>query len=84
MAGRGHQVGRTWFRVTAKTAQGPDEAALEASMAVEAPELGAVPRNPPGGPLPHSAGALQVGWPQTPVPGVRGPQTLWRPPPQAG
>lgn len=49
-------------------------------MAVEAPEFRVIPRNRRMGPLasarPHEAGALQVGWPQTPASWVRGPQTL--------
>lgn len=46
-------------------------------MAVEAPEAGVIPRNPRWAVFlrpPHEAGALQVGWPQTPVPRVRGPR----------
>lgn len=50
-----------------------------ASVAVGAPERGMVPSSPPGGATlssAHTAGALQVGRPQTPVPWVGAPRPL--------
>lgn len=48
-------------------AQARMKQSLEASMAVEAPELGVISLS-----TAEETGALQVGWPQTPVPSCKG------------
>lgn len=64
-------MAHTWLLVTAKTRQ-----SLGLPWPWKLPSWGDF-QKPSSGPLlsalPHASGALQVGWPQTPVPWVRGP-----------
>lgn len=68
---RGPPVAHTWLRLTAKMTQSPGPPWLWKLL-----NFGDF-QKPSSGPLlsalPHASGALQVGWPQTPVPWVRGP-----------
>ncbi|CAK6448403.1 unnamed protein product [Pipistrellus nathusii] len=85
-AGKGHQV-HPWLLTTSKLAQARMKQFLEASMAVEAPELGVISGNPLVGPFPQPCrgNRCSAGWLASDTCALmRRPQTPLKPGPQAG